>query len=154
MSQSVVALVAVGLLSLAFRDYVLAVAALLLLAVHLLSTHLAAAGSTLALLRGQSLRIGVFFLMIYFLLPLTNDAFNLRQAGRGLLSALGVLAVLAGVAMSYLGGKGTGVLATQPVVLFGVIIGTLLAVVFLRGIPAGLIIAAGMVAVLGRAVPL
>ena len=62
--------------------------------------------------------------------------------------------MIAGLAISYLGGAGMHVLSARPAVLFGVIIGTLIAVLLVGGLPAGMMIAAGVVAMLSRAIPL
>ncbi|RWS45082.1 DUF441 family protein [Bacillus mycoides] len=42
---------------------------------------------------------------------------------------------------------GLGVLPMNPTILLGVLIGTLMAVLFTKGLPAGLIIAAGIIAI-------
>lgn len=145
MSQTGIALTAIIVLSVLFRDYLLGGAAALLLILHGLG-----AAPAMAALRSHSFDVGIFFLMVYLLLPLASDKLDLAELGKGLLSPLGIVALLAGLAVSYLGREGLDTLSGQPLMLFGVIVGTLAAVLFLRGLPAGLIIAAGLVAVLGK----
>ena len=76
-----VALMAIVVLSALFRDYVLVGAALLLFVLHVFGARPA-----LATLQDQSLNIGLFFLMVYLLLPLTSDTFDLGKVGKALIS--------------------------------------------------------------------
>lgn len=141
MASAVIPLLLIALVSALFKDYLLASAAILLLLVHLLQID-----SVTTALQKYSFSIGIFFLMVFLLFPLAGGKFDLIEMAKGLLSPIGLIALLAGLAISCIGGKGLGILPSQPVILFGVMTGTLIGVLFFRGLPAGLIIAAGIVA--------
>lgn len=142
MTQVVIFLILIAGAFALLRDYVLATAAILVLGVYLLQIQ-----TVTTALQKYSLNIGLFFLMVFLLFPLTNAKLNLMELAQQLFTPIGAFALLAGFVISYIGGKGLGVLPTQPVILLGVIIGTLIAVLFFKGLPAGLIVAAGVVAI-------
>ncbi|SDZ01567.1 DUF441 family protein [Thermoactinomyces sp. DSM 45892] len=142
MTQVVIAFLLIAGVSALFKDYWLASSAVVLLLVYLIQWK-----PMIMLLQKHSFHVGIFFLMMFLLFPLTNEKIDLLALAKELFSPIGLFALLAGFLVSYVGGKGIGVLSTQPVILFGVIIGTLVAVLFFRGLPAGLIIAAGLIAI-------
>ena len=55
---------------------------------------------------------------------------------------------LTGVFVAWLGGKCVPVMSEQPVLVTGLLIGTIIGVSFVGGIPVGPLIAAGILAVL------
>lgn len=142
MTQVTIALLLIVGISALFKDYLLASATIVLFLVHFIQFK-----PLITALQKHSFQIGIFFLMIFLLFPLTNEKVNVIALTKELLTPIGILALLAGFLVSYIGGKGLGVLPSQPVIMLGVMMGTLVAVLFFRGLPAGLIIAAGIVAV-------
>ncbi len=145
MIQAVSVLFAVALLSFLFKDRVLMASAIVLLVIAATDFK-----PLFGLLQKGAFQIGIFFLMIFILLPIATGKISFIDSGRRLLGVEGALAVLAGIGISYIGGKGVGVLSGHPTVLAGVVLGTLIAVLFLDGLPAGLIIAAGLVGLAGK----
>ncbi|HJV47516.1 MAG TPA: DUF441 family protein [Bacillota bacterium] len=141
-TQAVIFLILIAGAFALLKDYVLATATILVLGVYLLQIQ-----TVTTAFQKYSLNIGLFFLMIFLLFPMTNEKLNLVELSKQLFTPIGAFSLLAGFIVSYIGGKGLGVLPTQPVIMFAVIIGTLVAVLFFKGLPAGLIIAAGVVAV-------
>jgi len=139
MRQGAVALLAVALLSLVFRDYLLAAAAALLCALTLVLPD-----GALTAASKPAFSTGIFFLMIFILLPIATERVKLGEVAAQLKSPLFFLSIAAAAAISYLGGRGVAFLQ-QPSILFAVVLGTLIGVLFFRGLPAGLIIAAGLV---------
>ena len=61
---------------------------------------------------------------------------------------IGVLSPLVGVLVAWLAGKGVPLMGEQPVLVTGLVIGTIIGVSFLGGIPVGPLIAAGILALL------
>ena len=51
-----------------------------------------------------------------------------------------------GIFVAYFGGRALEFLTSQPQVMVGLMVGTILGVAFFRGVPVGPLIAAGMVA--------
>lgn len=136
-------LLAVAVASLLFKDYLLAAAAALLLILSL--THLT---PVLNVLQKYSFSTGIFFLMVFILLPIATKKIKLGQTFQAYLNWPFFIAIVAGIIISYLGGVGVKATPQFPQVLLGVIIGTLIATLFLKGLPAGIIIAAGVVGIL------
>lgn len=143
MIQAVTALAAIAVLSLAAKDRMLMAAAIVLALLAALESR-----PVFALLQKHSFQIGIFFLLLFLLLPIANQKISLTEMSRQLLSLEGAMAVMAGLAVSVVGGRGAPVLVGQPTILAGVVVGTLIAVLFFQGLPAGLIIAAGLLGVL------
>ncbi|ETT86940.1 DUF441 family protein [Bacillus mycoides] len=130
-------------LALLVKDYALAGAACLL------GVLLAVGQKTLLhLIQQYSFTIGIFFLMLFFLVPITSGKITSEHVIKLITSPIGLGSILAGFTVSYIGGKGVGVLPMNPMILLGVLIGTLIAVLFTKGLPAGLIIAAGIIAII------
>ncbi|PEC76857.1 DUF441 family protein [Bacillus cereus] len=130
-------------LALLVKDYVLAGAACLL------GVLLAVGQKTLLhLIQQYSFTIGIFFLMLFLLVPIISGKITSENVIKLITSPIGLGSILAGFTVSYIGGKGVGVLPMNPTILLGVLIGTLIAVLFTKGLPAGLIIAAGIIAII------
>ena len=130
-------------LALLVKDYALAGAACLL------GVLLAVGQKTLLhLIQQYSFPIGIFFLMLFLLVPITSGKITNENVIKLITSPIGLGSILAGFTVSYIGGKGVGVLPMNPTILLGVLIGTLIAVIFTKGLPAGLIIAAGIIAII------
>ncbi|MED3201294.1 DUF441 family protein [Bacillus toyonensis] len=130
-------------LALLVKDYALAGAACLL-------GVLIAGGQKTLLhhIQQYSFPIGIFFLMLFLLVPITSGKITSENVMKLITSPIGLGSILAGFTVSYIGGKGVGVLPMNPTILLGVLIGTLIAVLFTKGLPAGLIIAAGIIAII------
>lgn len=130
-------------LALLVKDYALAGAACLL------GILLAVGQRTLLhLIQQYAFPIGIFFLMLFLLMPITSGKITSENVIKLIASPIGLGSILAGFTVSYIGGKGIGVLPMNPTILLGVLIGTLVAVLFTKGLPAGLIIAAGIIAII------
>lgn len=130
-------------LALLVKDYALAGVACLL------GVLLAVGQKTLLhLIQQYSFTIGIFFLMLFLLVPITSGKITSENVIKLITSPIGLGSILAGFTVSYIGGKGVGVLPMNPTILLGVLIGTLIAVLFTKGLPAGLIIAAGIIAII------
>lgn len=59
-----------------------------------------------------------------------------------------MVAVIVGVLVAWLGGRGVTLMVDQPTVVTGLLVGTIIGVTFFRGVPVGPLIAAGIVSVL------
>lgn len=143
MAYAVLLLLLVAALAALARDPVLAGAALLLVAVALARQPKAS-----DLVQAYAGRTGMFFLLLYLMVPIVTLKVTFASLPRLLLSSTGLAALTAGLLVSWIGGRGVAMLGHRAELLPGLLVGTLLAVVFLRGLPAGLIIAAGLLSVL------
>ena len=57
-------------------------------------------------------------------------------------------AILVGVLVSWLGGRGLTLMGTQPHLVAGLLVGTVLGVALFKGVPVGPLIAAGLLSML------
>lgn len=64
------------------------------------------------------------------------------------LAILVLLAILIGVVVSWLGGRGVSLMSNQPSVVAGLLVGTVMGVALFRGVPVGPLIAAGLLSLL------
>lgn len=141
MPEGTIALIVIAALSLALRDYTLAAASGVLLLLALLKTE------ALVAVNRYGLNVGLFFLMLFLLSPLTSGKARFIDIWSFFKSPVGLCTIAAGIVSSYVGGKGVVYLQTSPHSFFAVLIGTLIGVLFFRGLPAGLLIGAGLVSV-------
>lgn len=142
MSQAAVALLLIFVLSLFFKDHILAAAAMLLFVLTLFVDK-----STLAAASKPAFSIGIFFLMVFILMPVAAEKVKWADLLVQLKNPMFFVAIAIATAISYFGGRGVSFMQ-QPHILFAVVIGTLMGVLFLKGLPAGLVIAAGIASVL------
>lgn len=140
MTQAAGTLLVVALMSFVAQDRLLMAAAILLALLAAVDGR-----ELLGILQKGAFPLGIFCLMAFILLPIAMQKISLADMAGRLLTVKGGIAVVAGLGISFIGGKGIGILSSQPTVLAGVIVGTLVAVLFFNGLPAGLIIAAGLI---------
>lgn len=131
------------ILALIVKDYALVMAASLLGLLFVMGQK-----TTLHAIQQYAFPIGIFFLMLFLLVPITSGKISSDNLMKIITSPIGWGSVLSGFIVSFIGGKGVGVLPMNPTILLGVLIGTLMAVLFTNGLPAGLIIAAGIIAII------
>lgn len=139
MSEGTVALLIIAVLSLALRDYTLASASAVLLLLGILRTD------AVVVVNRYGLNVGLFFLMLFLLSPLLSGNSRFMDVWNFFKSPLGFYTVGCGIVSSYVGGKGVSYIQASPQSFFAVLIGTLIGVLFFRGLPAGLLIGAGFV---------
>lgn len=101
-----------------------------------------------AILERRALDLGVLFLVVAILMPFATGEVRHRDLASKLLSLPGLAALVGGAVAANLSGRGLDLLKHRPDVMVGLILGTLLGVAFLRGIPVGPLNAAGLTAVL------
>ncbi len=89
------------------------------------------------LLERYSLDIGLLFLMIYILVPLTKTKNIILSIYETITSPMGLISILAGILATVLNKNGTNLLNNYPQLIMGIIIGSLIGVTFFKGIPVG-----------------
>ncbi|OOF42909.1 hypothetical protein BKK50_05915 [Rodentibacter rarus] len=93
------------------------------------------------------LKIGIIILTAGVLSPLVSGKIKLPNLA-DFLSWKMALSIVVGVFVAWLAGKGVSLMGEQPVLVTGLLIGTVVGVAFLGGIPVGPLIAAGILALL------
>ncbi|MGE5604733.1 MAG: DUF441 domain-containing protein [Bacteroidota bacterium] len=130
----------IGLL---FNNHLIASAAGSLLVLKLIKLQ-----SILYLFERRAIDIGLLFLLIAVLVPFALDRIGIKDIWLTFQSIPGIIAVIGGVAAAYLCGQGLVLLQLQPEVVVGLVIGTVIGVSLLKGIPVGPLAAAGVTAML------
>lgn len=111
-----------------------------------------ASGSRIVLhfLERFSVPLGVIFLLIGLLLPFATGRLSLAEARGSLFSLHGLISVAVGALSAFLAAEGAGLLSEQPPVMLGLVIGSILGVALLGGLPAGPLVSAGLTALVFR----
>lgn len=96
------------------------------------------------------LKIGIIILTIGVLAPLVSGRIVLPEPAQ-ILNWKMILAIIAGILVAWLGGRGVSLMSGQPILVTGLLIGTIIGVAFFNGVPVGPLIAAGIISfVLGK----
>ena len=93
------------------------------------------------------LNLGIIILTVGVLAPIISGKIQL-PGFVALLNWKMLLAIAIGILVAWFGGRGVGLLGTQPVLITGLLIGTSIGVSFFGGIPVGPLIAAGILSLM------
>jgi uncharacterized membrane protein (DUF441 family) len=129
---------ALGLLG---RNVLIAGAALCLLALHLSRLQFA-----IRWLDERGTAVGIFLLVTSLLAPVAAGRLSLRAFAAELLRPSGLVGVAVAAVAAYLGRGGVDFLGAYPAALVGLVVGSVIGTIFLRGVPTGPLIAAGLTA--------
>jgi uncharacterized membrane protein (DUF441 family) len=99
-----------------------------------------------SVLERRGLELGLLFLMLSIMVPLANGKVSAGDIMYNLVSLPGILAVAGGAAATYLNARGLTLLKADPEIVFGMVLGSILGIVFLHGVPVGPLMAAGIAA--------
>ncbi|MCI3919215.1 DUF441 domain-containing protein [Paenibacillus sp. TRM 82003] len=92
--------------------------------------------------------VGVIILTIGVMSPIASGRIGMPELIGAFTQWKSLVAIAVGIFVAYLGGRGVGLMSAQPLLVTGLLLGTLLGVALFRGIPVGPLIAAGILAVL------
>lgn len=129
----------VGLLA---QNQLISGAAAILLAINLVGVPAAQRW-----LEVQGIQAGIMLLTVAVLAPLASGKMELTDTLAFLRGSQGLSAIAAGALAAYLTGRGVDLLQSSPQVIMGLAVGSILGTAFLRGVPAGPLVAAGFAAV-------
>ncbi|KOP67735.1 hypothetical protein AMS62_22610 [Bacillus sp. FJAT-18019] len=99
-------------------------------------------------LEKYGLTLGVIILTIGVMSPLASGKMSLQSIGESFLNWKSLLAIAVGMLVAYLGGRGATLMGSNPTVVAGLLVGTVLGVALFRGVPVGPLIAAGLLSLL------
>lgn len=133
-----VILIIVGLIG---RSHIITTAACLLLIIKLV--HL---DRYLPSIERRGLEIGLLFLTMGVLVPFASEKIVWRDIVSVFTTWPGILALTGGAVATYMNGKGLELLKIDPQLIVGLVIGSIFGIIFLRGIPVGPLMAAGITA--------
>lgn len=103
-----------------------------------------------SLLQARGLELGLLLLTVTLLVPFCNGQISLRHLLATLATPLGLLAVVGGLLGAYLNSQGLDLVAVEPMIVPGILVGVSISVLFFGGISVGPIMAAGITALLAR----
>jgi uncharacterized membrane protein (DUF441 family) len=133
-----VVLIIVGLLG---RSHIITTAACILLIVKLVSLD-----RYLPTIERRGLELGLLFLTMGVLVPFASEKINVKDIVNVFTSWPGILALAGGAVATYMNGKGLDLLKIDPQLIVGLVIGSIFGIIFLKGIPVGPLMAAGITA--------
>ncbi|WP_138494042.1 DUF441 domain-containing protein [Paenibacillus pinistramenti] len=119
------------------------VAVLVLLLLRVTKLH-----SAFPFLEKYGLTLGILVLTIGVMAPLASGKIPMESVWQSFLNWKSLLAIGVGILVAYLGGRGAGLMASQPIVVTGLLVGTIIGVAFFKGVPVGPLIAAGILSLL------
>lgn len=93
----------------------------------------------------QGITIGIIILTVAVMAPLASGSLPASSLIKSFASWPSIVAVLVGIFVAWLGGRGVSYMSVQPSVIGGLLMGTVIGVAFFRGVPVGPLIAAGIV---------
>ncbi|KAA8999969.1 DUF441 domain-containing protein [Affinibrenneria salicis] len=94
------------------------------------------------------LTIGIVILTVGVMAPIASGKITASDVIHSFLHWKSLLAILIGIGVSWLGGRGVALMSNQPAVVAGLLIGTVMGVALFRGVPVGPLIAAGLLSLL------
>lgn len=94
----------------------------------------------------RGLELGLLFLTISVLVPFASEKISWRDITPLFTTVIGMMALAGGAIATWMNGKGLDLLRTEPSIIVGLVIGSIIGIVFLRGIPVGPLMAAGITA--------
>lgn len=95
-------------------------------------------------LQKDGLNIGILILTIAVLSPIASGKISGEMILKSFVNVQSLLAIAVGIFVAWLGGRGVKLMSAEPNVIAGLLIGTVAGVAFLRGVPVGPLIAAGI----------
>ncbi|MGG1571729.1 DUF441 domain-containing protein [Fictibacillus sp. NRS-1165] len=142
-SSSEFALVFLIIVGLIGRSPIIATAASLLLVLKLSSLE-----RLFPMLERRGLELGLMFLTISVLVPFASGKITGKDILLLLTTLSGAVALAGGALATYMNGKGLAMLRVEPNMIVGLVVGSIIGIVFLRGIPVGPLMAAAITALL------
>ncbi|GLI07386.1 UPF0756 membrane protein [Paenibacillus tyrfis] len=135
-----VALIIIGLIG---RSHIITTAACVLLIIKLISLE-----RYLPTIERRGLELGLLFLTMGVLVPFASERISIKDVTSMFTTWPGILALVGGAIATYMNGKGLELLKIDPQLIVGLVIGSIFGIVFLKGIPVGPLMAAGITAFL------
>ena len=94
--------------------------------------------------RKEGINWGVLVITVAILIPIATGEIGFSHLLNAFKSPIGWAAIISGISVSILSSKGVGLLSGQPEITVALVIGTIMGVIFFKGIAAGPVIASGI----------
>lgn len=102
----------------------------------------------LPILERRGLEIGLLFLMLAVLVPFASGRVAGKEIFRSFLSVSGIIAIISGALATHMNGRGLDLLKFDPSLMVGLVIGSMIGIIFFGGVPVGPLMAGGIAALL------
>ncbi len=133
-----VVLLLVGIVS---RSNIIAVAACVLLILKLSNLTF-----LFPILEKRGLELGLLFLLLSILVPLAAGKVTGKDLLYNITSLPGIMAIIGGALATHLNQHGLRLMQIDPEIIFGLVLGSIIGIVFFDGQPVGPLMAAGVAA--------
>ena len=98
----------------------------------------------MAQFRTKGINWGVLIITIAILIPIATGEIGFSHLLSAFKTPIGWVAIISGISVSILSSKGVGLLTGQPEITVALVLGTIMGIVFFKGIAAGPVIAGGI----------
>lgn len=136
-------LILLALLGVISRNNSITIAAVVLLLIRVVNLHQA-----FPWIEKNGLSLGIIILTLGILSPLASGSISIKEFYQSFLHWKSIAAIAVGVLVAYLGGRGAHFMSGNPTIVTSLVIGTIIGVAFLKGVPVGPLIAAGILSLL------
>ncbi|MDO7786228.1 DUF441 domain-containing protein [Desulforamulus aquiferis] len=97
-------------------------------------------------LETHGLELGLLFLLLSILVPVATDKISNRDLLYNITSLPGIFAIIGGALATHLNSEGLKLMQIDPGIIFGLIVGSVIGIIFFNGQPVGPLMAAGVAA--------
>lgn len=139
----VMILLGVAALGVISKNQTVAIAMLILALLRLTNMH-----KTFPFLEKHGLTIGIVILTVGVMTPIASGRISPQDIIKSFTHWQSLLAIIVGILVAFLGGRGVSLMSAQPQIVTGLLIGTVIGVAVFRGVPVGPLIAAGILSML------
>lgn len=140
--NDIILLISILILGILAKSNVTAAAATVLLLIKFFNLE-----RFLPLVERRSLEVGLLFLNLAVLIPMMLNDRLINDILKTFTSMAGVIAIVAGIIASQLNASGFEFINEYPQYVIGIIIGTMIGIIFFRGFPVGPLMAGGVMLV-------
>lgn len=98
----------------------------------------------LNLVHAEGINWGVTIISIAILIPIATGEIGFKELLAAFKTPIGWVAIICGIGVALLSARGVHLIAGSPEVTVALVLGTIIGVVFFKGIAAGPVIAAGL----------
>lgn len=110
--------------------------------------RIAQADRAFPFLEKYGITLGVIVLTVGVMAPIASGRIGIPEVVQTFTQWKTLLAVAVGILVAWLGGRGVHLMQSQPLVVTGLLFGTLIGVAVFRGVPVGPLIAAGILSLI------
>lgn len=143
MQSSIVLMLLLLVLGIWGKSNIIATAAAILLVLQFANLQV-----FLPILERRGLEIGLVFLVIAVLVPFASGRVSTGEIIRSFLTLPGIIAVISGAVATVLNGHGLELLQSEPYLMIGLVVGSIIGVLAFGGIPVGPLMAGGLAALI------